>query len=140
MATSLLSLALGKGVGPTVAMTGELTVTGKVLRIGGLREKTVAARRAGAERIIFPMDNMSDWIELPEMENLAKRQRRLIYALQNIKEGIQGHAASWYSDIFDLVFPDLDHDLANNIWKKQLREPKKRKEQENDDDSSDDDD
>ncbi|KAL9615629.1 MAG: hypothetical protein Q9204_008722 [Flavoplaca sp. TL-2023a] len=124
MATSLLSLALGKGVGPTVAMTGELTVTGKVLRIGGLREKTVAARRAGAERIIFPMDNMSDWIELPE----------------NIKEGIQGHAASWYSDIFDLVFPDLDHDLANTIWKKQLREPKKRKEHENDDDSSDDDD
>ncbi len=54
-------------MGPTVAMTGELTVTGKVLRIGGLREKTVAARRAGAERIIFPMDNMSDWIELPEV-------------------------------------------------------------------------
>lgn len=67
MATSLLSLALGRGVGPTVAMTGELTVTGKVLRIGGLREKTVAARRAGAERIIFPVDNMSDWIELPEV-------------------------------------------------------------------------
>lgn len=67
MATSLLSLALGKGVGPTVAMTGELTVTGKVLRIGGLREKTVAARRAGAEKIIFPIDNMSDWIELPEV-------------------------------------------------------------------------
>ncbi len=67
MATSLLSLALGRGVGPTVAMTGELTVTGKVLRIGGLREKTVAARRAGADRIIFPADNMSDWIELPEV-------------------------------------------------------------------------
>ncbi|KAL8802747.1 MAG: hypothetical protein Q9200_006478 [Gallowayella weberi] len=109
MATSLLSLALGKGVGPTVAMTGELTVTGKVLRIGGLREKTVAARRAGAERIIFPMDNMSDWIELPE----------------NIKEGIEGHAANWYSEIFDLVFPDLDHDAANNIWKDALKAPKK---------------
>ncbi|KAI4244117.1 MAG: hypothetical protein L6R40_003101 [Gallowayella cf. fulva] len=111
MATSLLSLALGKGVGPTVAMTGELTVTGKVLRIGGLREKTVAARRAGAEKIIFPIDNMSDWIELPE----------------NIKEGIEGHAASWYSDIFDLVFPDLDHDAANHLWKDQLREPEKTK-------------
>ena len=46
-------------------MTGELTVTGKVLRIGGLREKTVAARRAGAKTIIFPADNMSDWTELP---------------------------------------------------------------------------
>ena len=67
MATSLLSLALDRQVDPCVAMTGELTVTGKVLRIGGLREKTVAARRAGAKSIIFPADNMSDWLELPEV-------------------------------------------------------------------------
>ena len=67
MATSLLSLALNHPLDPTIAMTGELTVTGKVLRIGGLREKTVAARRAGATKIIFPADNMSDWLELPEV-------------------------------------------------------------------------
>jgi Lon-like ATP-dependent protease len=67
MATSLLSLALDKPLDPTIAMTGELTVTGKVLRIGGLREKTVAARRAGSKMIIFPDDNMSDWLELPEV-------------------------------------------------------------------------
>ena len=67
MATSLLSLALDKPLDPTIAMTGELTVTGKVLRIGGLREKTVAARRAGSKTIIFPNDNMSDWLELPEV-------------------------------------------------------------------------
>lgn len=67
MATSLLSLALNKSLDPTIAMTGELTVTGKVLRIGGLREKTVAARRAGARMIIFPNDNLSDWLELPEV-------------------------------------------------------------------------
>lgn len=67
MATSLLSLALDRPLNPTIAMTGELTVTGKVLRIGGLREKTVAARRAGAKMIIFPADNMSDWSELPEV-------------------------------------------------------------------------
>lgn len=67
MATSLLSLALNKPLDPTIAMTGELTVTGKVLRIGGLREKTVAARRAGAKSIIFPADNTSDWLELPEV-------------------------------------------------------------------------
>ena len=73
---------------------------------------------------------------------------------QNIKEGIHGHAASWYSDIFDLVFPDLDPHRANTIWKKQLREPKKRKErddrerdrdrehdfEDDDDDDNDDDD
>ncbi|KAL8824668.1 MAG: hypothetical protein Q9191_004897 [Dirinaria sp. TL-2023a] len=104
MATSLLSLALDRSLDPTVAMTGELTVTGKILRIGGLREKTVAARRVGAKAIVFPTDNMSDWLELPE----------------NIKEGIEGHAVSWYSDVFDLVFPDIDHDQANSVWKAQL--------------------
>lgn len=67
MTTSLLSLALDSPVDPAIAMTGELTLTGKVLRIGGLREKTVAARRAGCKMIIFPEDNMSDWLELPEV-------------------------------------------------------------------------
>jgi len=67
MATSLMSLALDKKLDPTIAMTGELTVTGKVLRIGGLREKTVAARRAGAKMVIFPRDNWGDWSELPEV-------------------------------------------------------------------------
>ena len=67
MATSMLSLALDHALEPTIAMTGELTVTGKVLRIGGLREKTVAARRAGAKMIIFPSDNESDWLELPDV-------------------------------------------------------------------------
>ncbi|KAH8889701.1 ATP-dependent protease La, partial [Thozetella sp. PMI_491] len=97
MATSLLSLALDVPIEPTVAMTGELTLTGKVLRIGGLREKTVAARRAGCKMIIFPQDNLSDWLELPE----------------NIKEGIEGRPVSWYSAVFDLVFPNLDKEKAN---------------------------
>lgn len=69
MASALLSLALNHSLDPTIAMTGELTVTGKVLRIGGLREKTVAARRAGATKIIFPADNTSDWLELPEVSH-----------------------------------------------------------------------
>lgn len=67
MATALLSLGMDRPLDPTIAMTGELTVTGKVLRIGGLREKTVAARRAGARMIVFPKDNLSDWLELPEV-------------------------------------------------------------------------
>ena len=70
MATSLLSLALNNPLDPTIAMTGELTVTGKVLRIGGLREKTVAARRAGSKMIIFPNDNISDWLELPAVSEI----------------------------------------------------------------------
>lgn len=67
MTSSLLSLALDTPIKESVAMTGEITVTGKVLRIGGLREKTVAARRAGAKTVIFPKDNESDWLELPEV-------------------------------------------------------------------------
>ncbi|WEW59596.1 ATP-dependent Lon protease pim1 [Emydomyces testavorans] len=109
MATSLLSLALNQPIDPTIAMTGELTVTGKVLRIGGLREKTVAARRAGAKTLIFPADNISDWLELP----------------QNIKDGIDGHAVSWYSEVFELIFKNLDRNEANNVWKAQLNEPEK---------------
>ncbi|KAG9248460.1 lon protease-like protein [Calycina marina] len=116
MATSMLSLAFDKPLDPTIAMTGELTVTGKVLRIGGLREKTVAARRAGSKSIIFPYDNLSDWIELPE----------------NIKEGIQGYPAKWYSEVFDLVFPNLDKTEANNVWKGQFS--KKNDEDDEDDD------
>ncbi|PBP19639.1 LON serine protease [Diplocarpon rosae] len=117
MATSLLSLALNQPLDPTIAMTGELTVTGKVLRIGGLREKAVAARRAGSKTIIFPADNLSDWLELPE----------------NIKEGISGHSAKWYSDVFDLVFPDLDAKKANKLWEEQLSHKKNKTNDEEDD-------
>ncbi|KAJ6059587.1 hypothetical protein N7444_003226 [Penicillium canescens] len=109
MASALLSLALNHSLEPTVAMTGELTVTGKVLRIGGLREKTVAARRAGATKILFPADNTSDWLELPE----------------NIKEGIEGHPVNWYSEVFDILFPGLDQEAARTVWQKALAKPEK---------------
>ncbi len=121
MATSLLSLALNKPLDPTIAMTGELTVTGKVLRIGGLREKTVAARRAGSKMIIFPADNLSDWLELPEVSGFpSSPMNHPLTMHQNIKEGIEGHPAQWYSDVFDLVFPSVDATEANLLWKEQL--------------------
>lgn len=118
MATSLLSLALDRPLVPTIAMTGELTVTGKVLRIGGLREKTVAARRAGSKMIIFPDDNLSDWLELPE----------------NIKEGIDGRPVKWYSDVFELVFPNVDSKQANGLWQKQLSKIEKKTDEDEDED------
>jgi Lon-like ATP-dependent protease len=88
MATSLMSLALDKPLDPTIAMTGELTVTGKVLRIGGLREKTVAARRAGATMIIFPKDCLSDWLELPEvsMRRMSTHPRPYLLPSKPTKE------------------------------------------------------
>ena len=65
MATALASLVRGEPVADDVGMTGEITLTGQVLPIGGLREKSLAAQRAGLKRIIFPRENEPDLEELP---------------------------------------------------------------------------
>ena len=65
MATALASLVRGEPVADDVGMTGEITLTGQVLPIGGLREKSLAAQRAGLKRVIFPRENESDLEELP---------------------------------------------------------------------------
>ncbi|EDO15022.1 hypothetical protein Kpol_1007p5, partial [Vanderwaltozyma polyspora DSM 70294] len=112
MATSFLSLALNRSIEPTVAMTGELTLTGKVLRIGGLREKAVAAKRSGAKTIIFPKDNLSDWDELPD----------------NVKENLTPLAADWYEDIFERLFSDISVTEGNEIWKDEFEKIDSKKE------------
>ncbi|KAI9324867.1 Lon protease C-terminal proteolytic domain-containing protein, partial [Obelidium mucronatum] len=89
MTTSLLSLSLNTPAIPDVAMTGELTLTGKVLKIGGVKEKTIAAKRSGVKTIIFPAANKSDWDELPGY----------------IKDGLDPHFVGWYDEIFKIVFP-----------------------------------
>ena len=66
MATALVSLIQKKPARQGLAMTGELTLTGRVLPIGGVREKVIAARRAGLVRLIFPEGNRRDYEELPE--------------------------------------------------------------------------
>ena len=66
MATAIASIATGKPVSDEVAMTGELTLSGQVLPIGGLREKSLAAQRIGIKKVIFPRENESDLEELPE--------------------------------------------------------------------------
>ena len=65
MATAIVSLATGKPVSEQVAMTGEITLTGQVLPIGGVRDKVLAAQRAGISKVIFPKENESDLEELP---------------------------------------------------------------------------
>jgi ATP-dependent Lon protease len=65
MATALASLVRGEPVADDVGMTGEITLTGQVLPIGGLREKSLAAERAGLKRVIFPRENEPDLEELP---------------------------------------------------------------------------
>ena len=66
MATALLSLVLGKRIKDRLAMTGELSLTGQVLPIGGLREKTVAAKRNKIRDIIIPKENEKDLDDIPE--------------------------------------------------------------------------
>jgi len=64
--TSLVSAASGKRVSRHVAMTGEITLRGNVLPIGGLKEKLLAAKRSGIKKVIIPARNESDFKELPE--------------------------------------------------------------------------
>jgi ATP-dependent Lon protease len=66
MATAIASLVRSEPVAEDVGMTGEITLTGQVLPIGGLREKVLAAQRYGLRRIIVPRDNEPDLEELPE--------------------------------------------------------------------------
>src|SRR5438045_6739673 len=66
MATALVSLVSERPVSEDVAMTGEITLTGQVLPIGGVREKTLAAQRAGIRKVILPRDNEPDLEELPK--------------------------------------------------------------------------
>ena len=65
MATAIASLVRGTPVADDVAMTGEITLTGQVLPIGGVREKVLAARRAGLARVILPRENEHDLDDLP---------------------------------------------------------------------------
>jgi ATP-dependent Lon protease len=64
IAVSLLSTLSQKPPHPSIAMTGELTLTGRVLPIGGLKEKLLAAIRNGMEKVLLPTDNQSEWDEL----------------------------------------------------------------------------
>ena len=67
IATALISALTGRKVRKDVAMTGEVTLRGKVLPIGGLREKTLAAHRGGIKTFILPKRNAKDLAELPEV-------------------------------------------------------------------------
>jgi ATP-dependent Lon protease len=60
MVTSLASLLTGRPAYPNVAMTGEITLRGKVLPVGGIKEKILAAKRAGIERVVLPERNRRD--------------------------------------------------------------------------------
>ncbi len=88
MATALVSMATGKIVKKKLGMTGELTLTGRVLPIGGLKEKVIAARRAGLTTLLFPDDNRKDFEEIPDY----------------LKEGLEIHFVKTFKDVYEVAF------------------------------------
>jgi ATP-dependent Lon protease len=88
MAAALLSLARNEKISRPLAMTGELTLTGEVLPIGGVREKVIAARRIKINELILPEANRRDFDELPD----------------HIKEGVIVHFVRQFKDVVKIVF------------------------------------
>ena len=88
MTVALLSLLSGKVIKPKLAMTGELSLTGQVLPIGGLKEKTIAARRNGIKEIIIPAANIRDLEKIPD----------------HVKKGIQFHPVSTMEEVIEQAF------------------------------------
>lgn len=89
MVTSLLSLLLDTPVAADLGMTGELTLTGRILPIGGVKEKLVAAKRSGLKTIILPKGNLRDIDDLPKP----------------VREGLELHFVEHYDEVFSIAFP-----------------------------------
>ena len=90
LVTSFLSLALGKTPRSDIAMTGEITLNGRVLAIGGVKEKLMAARRAGITHVLFPTANEADYAELPD----------------DLKEGVSVSFVHHFDDVYRAAFDD----------------------------------
>jgi len=87
MCTTLVSVLTGIPVKATVAMTGEITLRGQVLKIGGLKEKLLAAHRGGVSTVIIPHDNASDLKEIPE----------------NIKNELEIIPVKWIDEVLEVA-------------------------------------
>jgi Lon-like ATP-dependent protease len=114
MVTSLISLALEKSVKKNFAMTGELTLTGKILPIGGVKEKTIAARRSGVKLLCFPKDNKKDYEELDK----------------NITEGLEVHFVDYYKDVYEVAFEaeeEGEGKKGKKVVKKEVKKVGKKK-------------
>lgn len=97
MVTALLSLLLDTPVLEDLGMTGEITLTGRVLPIGGMKEKVVAAKRSGLKTVIFPKENLRDYDKLPEY----------------IKQGLTFHFVEHFDEVFSIAFPEYVYEVLN---------------------------
>ncbi|MGE5952719.1 MAG: endopeptidase La, partial [Qipengyuania vulgaris] len=91
MVTSIVSTLSGVAVRPDVAMTGEVTLRGRVLPIGGLKEKLLAALRGGIKKVLIPEENVKDLAEIPE----------------NVKEGLEIVAVSHVDEVLEHALTTL---------------------------------
>ncbi|WP_136808551.1 endopeptidase La [Desulfosediminicola flagellatus] len=89
MACSLYSLAMNKPIVEKTAMTGELTLSGLVMPIGGVKEKIIAAKRSDVKQVLLPKENEGDFELLPD----------------HIKEGIDAHFVSSFDEVLKICFP-----------------------------------
>lgn len=87
MVTSMLSLALQRPIRNDLAMTGEVSLTGKVLPVGGIKEKIMGGRRSGIKSIILPSANRRDYDEIPDY----------------LKEGLEVHFADDYETVYEVA-------------------------------------
>lgn len=83
--TALVSLLTGKQVKPKYAMTGEITLSGRVLPVGGIKEKVLAAHRAGVSHVLLPLENEKDLLEIPE----DVREEIRFYPVETIEEVVK---------------------------------------------------
>jgi len=91
MVTSIVSTLSGVAVRPEVAMTGEVTLRGRVLAIGGLKEKLLAALRGGIKKVLIPEENVKDLAEIPD----------------NVKEGLEIVAVSHVDQVLEHALVDM---------------------------------
>ncbi len=106
--TSILSLLLGQPIPERLAMTGEITLTGNVLPVGGIKEKVIAAKRAGARTLVMCSKNRRDVDDLAEY----------------IREGLTFFFVDHYKEVFNFVFKKRCRVDLNNIPRNVLYTPK----------------
>jgi ATP-dependent Lon protease len=111
MYTALVSLLLGVPVSPDVAMTGEITLRGNVLQIGGVKEKLLAAHRAGIKRVIIPERNVKDLVDVPD----EVKQEIEIIPVKRMDEVLVIALTQPPPGIVELVERQKEAELAGNI-------------------------
>ncbi len=111
MFTSIVSLMTGYSVQDKVAMTGEITLRGHVLPIGGVKEKVTAAHRAGIKTIILPSQNKKDLEEIPE----------------HIKKDMIFHFAKEIMDVIDIAIPKVNGKKNKKVTKSKAKKNIKKK-------------